>query len=116
MTEERRTHVTIELHAKRLGMYLEPADDENRGAVLKRFEPVDGQPGEAEQSGLIRIGFRLTAINDANLQWSQFPSIIAVLVNSTRPLRITFRDPDIHEFRDRYNFIRYASQRKLWVI
>ena len=49
--EERRTHITIELRGKKLGMYLEPMDADNRGAVLRRFEPIDGSPGEAEAAG-----------------------------------------------------------------
>jgi hypothetical protein len=105
-TEERRTHVTVEFRSRRLGMYLEPSDDENRGATLIRFEAVDGGPGEAEACGALRPGFRLTGINDVELGYAQFPSIIAALVHSARPLRATFRDPSVHEFRDRYAFLR----------
>jgi len=85
--EERRTNTTVEFKSRRLGMYLEPADDENRGAALIRFELVDGGPGEAEASRSLRPGFRIVAINDVNLSYAQFPSIIAALVNSARPVR-----------------------------
>lgn len=140
--EERRTHVTVEFKQRRLGMYLEPVDDENRGALLVKFEQVDGMPGEAETSKVLRPGFRIAAINDVNLSYAQFPTIIAALINSARPVRcvggrccanirqpncagsnhlaiesnlccrgvtvcrISFRDPDVHEFRDRYGFLR----------
>lgn len=87
MTEEKRTHVTVEFKSRRLGMYLEPADDENRGAALIRFEQVDGGPGEAESTKVLRPGFRIVAINDVNLTYAQFPSIIAALVSSARPVR-----------------------------
>ena len=42
--------------------YLEPGDDDNRGAVLIRFEPVDNSPGEAEASGALRPGFRCVVV------------------------------------------------------
>jgi hypothetical protein len=87
MTEERRTHVTVEFRSRRLGMFLEPADAENRGAVLVKFEPVDGGPGEAEASRVLRPGFTITGINDVNLSYAQFPSIIAALINAARPVR-----------------------------
>ena len=87
MTEERRTNTTLSFRSRRLGMYLEPADDENRGAALIRFEQVDGGPGEAEASKSLRPGFRIVAINDVHLSYAQFPSIIAALVNSARPVR-----------------------------
>ena len=107
MTEERRTHVTVELRSKRLGLYLEPADNENRGAVLIRFERgSNGEPGEAELSGSLRPGFSLTGINDTTITHAQFPAIIAALIHSARPVRLTFRDPDVYEFRDQYDFLR----------
>ena len=43
----------------------------------------------------------LTSLNDTTVAFAPFPSIIAALVNAGRPLRLTFRDPDVHEFRDR---------------
>lgn len=105
--DERRTHVTVEFRSKRLGMYLEPSDMEAmRGAVVRRFEMVDGVPGEAEVSGNIRPGFTITAINDSQLATAPFQSVISALVGATRPVRITFRDPEVMEFRDRYGFIR----------
>lgn len=87
MTEERRTNTTLSFRSRRLGMYLEPADDENRGAALIRFEQVDGGPGEAEASKSLRPGFRIVAINDVHLSYAQFPAIVAALVNSARPVR-----------------------------
>lgn len=106
-TEERRVLVTIELKEKRLGLYLEPAEaDANTGAVLVRFELIDGVPGEAERSGILRPGMLIASINDQQIGYTQFPSIISTLVNCGRPMRVTFRDPDVLEFRDSYRFLR----------
>jgi hypothetical protein len=106
-TEERRVLVTIELKEKRLGLYLEPAEaDANTGAVLVRFELIDGLPGEAERSGILRPGMLIASINDQQIGYTQFPSIISTLVNCGRPMRVTFRDPDVLEFRDSYRFLR----------
>lgn len=105
MTEERRTHVVVELHARRLGMYLEPVEA-TRGCVLVRFEPVDDKPGEAEATGALRPGFRLVAINDIGREYASFASIVTTLIAAPRPLRLTFRDPDVPEFRDRFGFLR----------
>jgi hypothetical protein len=102
MGEERRSHVTVELQGKRLGMYVEPSDTFNTGCVLVRFEDVDGAMGEAECSGVLRPGFRLTAINDCCVNYSLFSIIIGKLVVSPRPIRLTWRDPSVPEFRDRY--------------
>ena len=44
---------------------------------------------------------RLTALNDTTVAFAPFPSIIAALIHAGRPLRLTFRDPEVHEFRDR---------------
>jgi hypothetical protein len=73
---------------------------------MVRFEAVDGSPGEAELGGLIKPGFRLTAINDSNITYSSFPNIINALVASPRPIRLTWRDPSVPEFRDRYGFLK----------
>jgi hypothetical protein len=43
---------------------------------------------------------RLTAINDTTVSFAPFPSIIAALVASGRPIRLTFKDPDVHAWRD----------------
>jgi TBC1 domain family member 6 len=107
--EERRTHVSLELKAKRLGLYLEPSDPEdNRGAVVRRFDPVGdgGQRGEAELSGTVKVGMLLTHINDQTVTFAPFPTLVSLLVNSPRPIRLTFRDPEIAEFRDSYRFLR----------
>jgi hypothetical protein len=68
---------------------------------LRGHVQVDGGVGEAEASGVLRPGFRLTAINDTNVAFAPFPSIVMALVNAPRPVRLTFRDPEVHEFRDR---------------
>jgi len=103
----RRTHATVEVRGKRLGMYLEPnSEDGAFGAVVRRFEPVEGGPGEVEATGLVRPGCFITAVNDVNMSGKQFPAIVEVLVTAPRPVRITFRDPAVLEFRDRYDFLR----------
>jgi hypothetical protein len=79
---------------------------DSRGAFIVRFEGVDGSPGEAEASGLLRMGMLITHVNDTYVQTSPFASIVSMLVNLPRPIRLTFRDPEIHEFRDRYGFLR----------
>jgi hypothetical protein len=71
-----------------------------------RFEPIDGAPGEAEKSGVLRSGMLIASINDQQIGYTQFPSIISTLVNCGRPMRVTFRDPDVLEFRDSYRFLR----------
>jgi len=88
-------------------MYLEPAEaDANSGAVLVRFDAVDGAPGEAELSGLLRPGLFLSHVNDQAVTFSPFPAIVSALVNCGRPVRVSFRDPEVLEFRDSYRFLR----------
>ena len=105
-SEDRKTHVSIELTNKRLGLYLEPADEDGKGAILRRFDSIDGEPGEAEKSGIIKIGMIVTQINESTVSWSPFATIISMLINSPRPIRLTFRDPEIIEYRDSYRFLR----------
>ena len=106
MSEERRTTVTISVSARRLGLYLEPAEDNNGGAFIARFDDVDGVAGEVAQSGLVRVGFRLERVEDAAMLYAPFNSIVAALVKGPRPINLTFRDPDVPEFRDAFGFLR----------
>jgi hypothetical protein len=69
--------------------------------VLVRFDLVDGAPGEAESLGTLRPGLRVSHLNDQAVLTAPFPSIVAALVNCGRPVRISFRDPEVPEFRDR---------------
>ena len=111
MTEERRTHIIVELHDRRLGMYLEPVESTN-GCMLVRFEPVEDRIGEAEACGLLRPGFRLVAINDVGREYASFVSIITTLVTAPRPVRLTWRDTTVPEYRDRYVSAVCASRRE----
>jgi Rab-GTPase-TBC domain len=103
---ERRSQVTVEFKSKRLGMFLQPSEPAtSTGATLVSFEPIDNLPGEAEASGVIHPGYRLAAINDQNVFYSKFQTIIAALVNSGRPIRLRFRSLEA-EFKDRFGFLR----------
>lgn len=107
MEEGRRGTVSCTLTQRRLGMYLEaPEGSGERGAVLVRFELVDGAMGEVEQTGIVRPGCIISHVNDTYLQTSPFSVIITALVHAARPVKITFKDPDVLEFRDRYGFLR----------
>lgn len=67
---------------------------------------MDGGAGEAEKAGILKPGMVIAQINDATVSWTPFPTIIATLVNCGRPVSISFRDPEILEFRDSYRFLR----------
>ena len=90
----------------RLGLYLEPATEDNVGAVLRRFEPVDGSPGLAEVGGVLFPGLIIVSINDTSVAHASFPHTVALLVNAPRPCRTTWRDPEVPSFRDRNGFLR----------
>jgi hypothetical protein len=63
-----------------------------RGALVHRFDPINGEPGEVQKSGLVFEGFRLDRINDTSMAHAPFPDIVASLMQGDRPLRLTFRD------------------------
>jgi hypothetical protein len=106
MSEEQRTHHTTSVASARLGLFLVPFDDDNRGAMLKRFEPIGGAPGELQTAGVAREGFLLCGVNDGSVEFMQFPRIVALLQECGRPVRLTWRDPAVAEYRDRHQFLR----------
>jgi len=91
-------------------MYLVPAEsvegseEDGRGAVIERFDPVEGSPGEVERSGTILVSFRIDKINDEGVYSHNFNDIVGLLVSSGRPIRLTFRDPSAVDHKDAYGF------------
>jgi hypothetical protein len=107
--EEKRVLFVVECTARRLGMYLEPAEDDQgngRGATIKRFDPVGDAPGDVERSGAVQPGFRLDKVDDRSVLQEPFQDIVGLLVSGGRPIRLTFRDPSATDHRDAYGFLR----------
>jgi Rab-GTPase-TBC domain len=97
-------NVVFTFHAAKLGCYLEPNDDYDRGAVVASFEPVDGAPGEAETSGLIKPGFTIVKVAGIECNMLPFLQIVALLIASPRPLEVHFLDTTTLQFLDRFGF------------
>ena len=106
MSEARRSTWAVTVTSATLGMFLEPANEDNSGAFLARFVDVDGAPGEVARSECVRPGFRLERIDDASVSFTPFTSIVEQLIRGARPLRLTFRDPEVPDFRDAFGFPR----------
>ena len=105
--EEKRTHVTVDVCDVKLGLFIESDEPlQSCGAVLRRFETVDGAAGEVERHGGVRVGFRLERINDVSVAFAPFHDIVSTLVSGGRPMRLTWRDPDVAEWRDSFGFLR----------
>lgn len=74
--------------------------------MVDGFVSIDNEIGEVEASGLVDLGFILSHINEKNVTLYEYDSIVNLLVMEERPIRLTFRNPDVPEYRDRYGFLR----------
>jgi hypothetical protein len=99
--------VTVTVYGERLGLYIVPESEvDMRGALIHRFDSINGEAGEVQRSGLVSEGFRLDRINDTSMTHAPFNDIVASLLQGDRPLRLTFRDLGQTEHRDSYGFLR----------
>ncbi|RYG46034.1 hypothetical protein EON67_09980, partial [archaeon] len=64
------------------------------------------EPGALERLGVLAPGLHVHAINGRVVERERFTDIVDMLQRTARPTRITFRDPEQYEFRDRFGFIR----------